>query len=81
MSLQAIDAVAAVGGLARLVAPEATGLGEFRSSLPQSRKIIDPTKTPEQQRSAQLRGEVKVETGLTLFSVSPHHGLSLVMGG
>ena len=78
MSLQVIDAVAAVGGLARLVAPEATRLGEFRSSLPQSRKIIDPTKTPEQQR---LRGEVKVETGLTLFSVSPHHGLSLVMGG
>ena len=56
VSLQVIDAVAAVGGLARLVAPEATGLGEFRSSLPQSRKIIDPTKTPEQQRSAQLRG-------------------------
>ena len=79
--MQVIDAVAAVGGLARLVAPEATGLGEFRSSLPQStRKIIDPTKTPEQQICT-IAGGVKVKTGLTLFSVSPHHGLSLVMGG
>ena len=30
VSLQAIDAVAAVGGLARLVAPEATGLGRIQ---------------------------------------------------
>ena len=68
MSLQAIDAVAAVGELARLVAPEATRLGEFRSSLPQYRKIIDPAETLGPQICTIAVG-VKVETGLTFNNI------------
>ena len=69
MSLQVIDAVAAVGGLARLAAPEATGLGEFRSSLPQSGKIIDLSSSSDtsSSRKANLHGKSKMPQRLILI--------------